>query len=266
MSTRGSVLSLVVATLLFSGCLGADDAPSAEASIGGGSSAPSGAPSASASQENAPPTAVLQPSVVQGQAPLLVVFTVTIGDPEGDAISFELDADGDGSADFDGAATIDVEFTYGEAGQYTAALTATDGANEVTQSVNITVTPAAGAEVPEPIVIQGTILAGAGGCAVYCAETPTGNRDPFELNALVNNFTAEITWGGGAVDLDWGVETPSGILANQERDFDLPLPGNYAEPLFVDSPTYLAEFGTWHILIWPGAVVAGTYEVTITFQ
>jgi len=78
-----------------------------------------------------------------GEAPLEVQFSATIGDPDGDAMTYEWDFD-DGSPTKTGSAskksTIKTEHTYTSAGTYEATLTVSDGKGEsTTESVTVVV-------------------------------------------------------------------------------------------------------------------------------
>jgi glucose/arabinose dehydrogenase len=76
---------------------------------------------------NQPPTASAVATPQTGDAPLTVSFDGTgSSDPDGDALSYAWDLDGDGQ--FDDAATAQASFTYTVAGSYTATLRVTDPA------------------------------------------------------------------------------------------------------------------------------------------
>lgn len=145
------------AILLFtalSGCL-ADDAEPAAAS-----ETPSPTPSGNAtatqapsnvSVPNTPPTANLSSDLPNGTAPLNVTFTVEGDDEDGDALNWTLDADGDGTADYNGTelpSTIVHE--YVEAGNYTALLNVTDAEAFVTANLTLVIEiPALGSPMCE---------------------------------------------------------------------------------------------------------------------
>jgi PKD repeat protein len=95
--------------------------------------------------------------VTSGEAPLSVTFSINVTDVDGDAVSWTLDADGDGTPDLEGNGTGGASFTYESQGNFTAVLNATDGSATATASLGITVHAAVpqgpcGAE-PEPCVI-----------------------------------------------------------------------------------------------------------------
>jgi glucose/arabinose dehydrogenase/PKD repeat protein len=75
--------------------------------------------------QNQPPIAVASASPTSGAAPLTVAFNGTASsDPDGDALTFAWDLDGDGA--FDDATTATASFTYTQAGSYVASLRVTD--------------------------------------------------------------------------------------------------------------------------------------------
>lgn len=74
---------------------------------------------------NQPPTAVALASPASGAAPLAVAFDGRASsDPEGGALAYAWDLDGDGQ--FDDAAAGQAGYTYAQAGSYTARLRVTD--------------------------------------------------------------------------------------------------------------------------------------------
>jgi glucose/arabinose dehydrogenase len=88
---------------------------------------------------NQPPIAVATATPTSGSAPLTVSFNGTGSrDPEGAALTYAWDLDGDGA--YDDAATATATFTYTVQGSYTARLRVTDNAgSSATASVTITV-------------------------------------------------------------------------------------------------------------------------------
>ncbi|CAN5826136.1 hypothetical protein BH23ACT10_BH23ACT10_39400 [soil metagenome] len=91
---------------------------------------------------NQPPTAVATATPNEGTAPLDVTFDATAStDPEGQALTFAWDLDGDGA--FDDASGAQSQWTYTEGGTYTATVKVTDpegatDADAVTITVNNT--------------------------------------------------------------------------------------------------------------------------------
>jgi glucose/arabinose dehydrogenase len=98
--------------------------------------------------QNQPPIAVASANPTSGAAPLAVAFDGTASsDPDGDALSYAWDLDGDGAFDDGTAATA--SFTYTQPATYSATLRVTDpsGASG-TSSVTIT----AGNTPPVPVI------------------------------------------------------------------------------------------------------------------
>jgi glucose/arabinose dehydrogenase len=88
---------------------------------------------------NQPPTAVVSATPTSGSAPLTVNFTSTGSrDPEGGALTYAWDLDGDGAYDDGTGATA--TYTYTTQGSYTARIRVTDsGGLSATDAVTITV-------------------------------------------------------------------------------------------------------------------------------
>jgi PKD repeat protein len=79
-----------------------------------------------AEPSNQTPTAVATASPSSGVAPLSVIFDATgSSDPDGDALTYEWDLDGDGQ--FDDSTGAQASFTYTASGSYTATLRVSDG-------------------------------------------------------------------------------------------------------------------------------------------
>jgi glucose/arabinose dehydrogenase/PKD repeat protein len=87
--------------------------------------------------QNQPPIAVATANPTSGPAPLTVAFDgSTSSDPDGDALTYAWDLDGDGA--FDDATTGTASYTYTEPGTYTATLRVTDPSGaSATSSVTI---------------------------------------------------------------------------------------------------------------------------------
>lgn len=89
--------------------------------------------------QNQPPIAVASANPTSGAAPLTVAFSgAASSDPDGDALTFAWDLDGDGA--FDDGAAATASFTYTQPGSYIATLRVTDPAAATgTSSVTISV-------------------------------------------------------------------------------------------------------------------------------
>jgi PKD repeat protein len=89
---------------------------------------------------NQPPVAVASANPTSGAAPLTVAFDGSgSSDPNGDAITYAWDLDGDGL--FDDSTAVQPTFTYTQSGSYTARLRVTDtgSASDVSDPIVITV-------------------------------------------------------------------------------------------------------------------------------
>ncbi len=143
---RALIVSSLVLVGALSGCLADEPKPastseSTSPSDGGNSTAsPSATNATVAPADNVPPTANLSSDVANGTAPLNVTFTVDGADKDGDALNWTLDADGDGTADYNGTALpSEVVHEYLEAGNYTAVLNVTDGEHFAESNVTLVV-------------------------------------------------------------------------------------------------------------------------------
>lgn len=88
--------------------------------------------------ETGPPSAHVTASPLNGSAPLLVNFTLTGSDPDGDALNWTL-VFGDGNSTNGTTLPADVNHTYAMTGNWTAMLTVDAGSDNATSSVLITV-------------------------------------------------------------------------------------------------------------------------------
>ncbi len=185
------------------------------------------------------PSAVLEASTPTGAAPLEVRFTINGTDPDGDALSWGLDVNGDGTLDSNGTSVpAQVNHTF-EAGTYVVNLTVSDGSESAHASVNITVSAdVAGGAAPVQVV-DGEYVVGAEGCmaAGYdVAETDGGaaaggttnevTRIQFDVDplSLGRAYTAVFSFDQGylyvAVDFyDGGDALVSGQNTGQAPNF-----------------------------------------------
>jgi PKD repeat protein len=79
-------------------------------------------------QPNQAPTCSVQPTPQSGPAPLAVTFSMSASDPDGSIASWQLDANGDGSADMsgNGAPPSTRTYTYSASGNYSVVLIVRD--------------------------------------------------------------------------------------------------------------------------------------------
>jgi glucose/arabinose dehydrogenase len=100
---------------------------------------------------NNPPTAVATANPTSGPAPLTVQFNGSgSSDPDGDALSYAWDLDGDGA--YDDSTVVNPSFTYTAAGTYTARLRVTDARGASSLSAPITINVGAGNTPPTPVI------------------------------------------------------------------------------------------------------------------
>jgi PKD repeat protein len=100
---------------------------------------------------NTPPNAVATASPTSGPAPLTVQFNGSgSSDPDGDALSYAWDLDGDGA--YDDSTAANPSFTYATAGTYTTRLRVTDARGASSLGVPITITVGAGNTAPTPVI------------------------------------------------------------------------------------------------------------------
>jgi PKD repeat protein len=100
---------------------------------------------------NNPPQAVASANPTSGPAPLNVQFTGSgSSDPDGDAITYAWDLDGDGAHDDSTAANP--SFTYATAGTFQVRLRVTDARGASSVSTPITITVGGGNTAPTPVI------------------------------------------------------------------------------------------------------------------
>jgi len=100
---------------------------------------------------NNPPSAVATASPTSGPAPLTVQFTGSgSSDPDGDAITYSWDLNGDGV--YGDSTAANPSFTYASAGTYTARLQVTDARGASSLSAPVTITVGAGNTAPTPVI------------------------------------------------------------------------------------------------------------------
>lgn len=161
---RTVVVSTILVLTALSGCLSEPTGTSVEtttasvtgstsgtpAATGSGSSTPTPTTTAPAPGPNSPPTANLTSDVANGTVPLNVTFTIDGSDADGDELTWTLDADGDGTEDFNGTGVpTAVTYEFNETGSFTAVLKVTDGEAFAEATVMIAVEEAAAAEPKE---------------------------------------------------------------------------------------------------------------------
>ena len=100
---------------------------------------------------NTPPQAVASANPTSGPPPLNVQFTGSgSSDPDGDAITYAWDLDGDGA--YDDSTLANPSFTYTTAGTYQARLRVTDARGASSVSAPVTITVGGGNTPPTPVI------------------------------------------------------------------------------------------------------------------
>jgi glucose/arabinose dehydrogenase len=100
---------------------------------------------------NNPPNAVATANPTSGPAPLTVQFDGSgSSDPDGDALSYAWDLNGDGV--YGDSTAVRPSFTYATAGTYTVRLRVTDARGASSVSAPITITVGAGNTPPTPVI------------------------------------------------------------------------------------------------------------------
>jgi glucose/arabinose dehydrogenase len=100
---------------------------------------------------NNPPNAVATASPTSGPAPLTVQFTGSgSSDPDGDALSYSWDLNGDGT--YGDSTAANPSFTYTTAGTYPVTLRVTDSRGASSTSAPVTITVGAGNTAPTAVI------------------------------------------------------------------------------------------------------------------
>jgi glucose/arabinose dehydrogenase len=100
---------------------------------------------------NNPPTAVATANPTSGPAPLTVQFNGSgSSDPDGDALSYSWDLNGDGT--YGDSTAANPSFTYTTAGTYPVTLRVTDARGASSVSAPVTITVGAGNTPPTPVI------------------------------------------------------------------------------------------------------------------
>jgi hypothetical protein len=124
-----------------------------------------------------------------GPAPLTVQFTGNgSSDPDGDALSYAWDLDGDGA--YDDSTAANPSFTYSTAGTYTARLRVTDARGASSLSAPITITVGAGNTPPTPVIDTPTSsLTWAVGDTINFSGHATDTQDALTWTVVLHHCT-----------------------------------------------------------------------------
>lgn len=159
-------------------------------------------PPTTAPAENRPPIVKLTASPPAGPAPLNVSFTLEASDPEGQAVWYWFDANGDGLYDKQGNSLelpLAFVYRYPAEGLYAARLWGSDGPNEVVAQKAMDIGP----PIPVPIQhVTGSYAAGLPDACQGSSNVPGGfvgfDVDPRTVN---HTFYANYTFDTQAVSL-----------------------------------------------------------------
>jgi PKD repeat protein len=218
---RTPIAIALVAMVALSGCMGSQEDPAAasddenpQPSASDAGPDPGSSPDPGVI-ENVPPNATLDASVLNGSAPLEVVFTLDGSDADGDELTWKIDKDGDGYTDEQGGLLpYEVNTTFEEAGLYVVTLMVSDGTDSVNASVEINVTGVpAGARV--------LYLVGDGSTTVV--TDPTTAQADANQPAVTDKVLSSV---GNGNDRSTYIVAPSGNPGSV---------GNYLLPTFIGS-------------------------------
>lgn len=221
---------------------------------------------------NHAPTGSMIVSATKGNAPLKVNFTLDGTDQDHDALSWTVDANGDGHADSKGTTLpARANFTYATPGLYKVTYKITDGKQDVSYPATVNVTSNVPHGAQAPITITGSITgAYLGAPAVGGVGYSNVDNHPFAVTSVAKNMTVHLEWAASGVDLDMYLAAPDGTSAGSSSSYNIPVDpsGTFAatEPdIVVTDEALLGQLGDWVVTIAPGEAVQTTYTVTITF-
>ncbi len=217
---RGIVALLLVMSLL-AGCTSDDAGPQAnaedeyvqselppanDATPAEQESTPNeGAPASNETGESSatvdqPPTLAINASMVTGTAPIDITFDLTGTDVEGSELAWLFDADGDGLSEAEGESLpANFTMTYEAAGTFNATLWATDGTNNVTEVIAITIAAPNSVEhwyisgIDDGSCVTGTLVANLANAAGGLSCTFMGQNPVFgpTIGALIYEMPSE---------------------------------------------------------------------------
>lgn len=180
----------------------------------------------SGGSDNQAPVGAIAASIEQGQVPVNVTFELTGSDPDGDALTWHLDVDGDGITDKSGESLPATEtHNYTEIGLYNVTFVITD-AKGASNTYQLAINATAAAEGSGPILeATGSYLAGSPGLCAYGAGGPGGDANatdgttyggvPFSLNLVGKVITVEYTFTAPPGGLVVAFPNDTGAFAGQ---------------------------------------------------
>jgi len=231
---RASLCAVLLASFVLAGCASSSKDTSSSASgttshgattsrssgpggVGGGTTGPSGGPSGGPTSGGNPannhaPAGTISANIQKGTLPLNVTFSLTGNDQDGDKLTWNLDADGDGKTDKSGdSLPATTSYNYTKAGNFTAKYVISDGKTTTTYPLPINVTAAAGGDGPSWSATGGYTVGGPeNGClGAYQGSNanlgPTSGQDYAPMTvppaAIGKDFTATYQYSGTVVAL-----------------------------------------------------------------
>lgn len=224
-------------------------------------------------EANQAPTGTLSASITQGEVPVDVAFTFEGSDPDGDALSWTFDANGDGTFEAEGTELpAAYNHSYADTGSYLANFTLSDG--DLSTSYEVTINATAAAEAApdfSTIVISGTIS------GLYVAEPVVTGAGPgyitdpnvheFEVPGVASAIDFLLEWGDMALDLDFEVFAVDGSEVAGAANYNDPVIGDGAasESAQVTDAAALSQVGTWTVEVLSAGSYEADYTVTVTF-
>lgn len=271
--------SVLVLSTLFGGCVGGEekdadpttsDAPGPSDSAGT-SSSPGTSPVAD--ENNTAPNLTFTPSVANGSAPINITFTLDASDGEGDALTWTIDADGDGETDGNGTSDdlpAEFNFTFAAPGVFNATFVASDGELEANKTIAIEIVEGVPAftDLSFSGTISGLWVGDVTGVTGQGAYLPPDGEDvhTFDLTAAPTKMTVSLSWDGmQGYDLDLILFSPDG--EEVARATSVNIPGDDAEePIIVEDATILAKSGTWTMEVLSAGSLECDYEILVDFE
>lgn len=175
---------------------------------------------ATSETENAVPVLTVTADVVNGTAPLLVNFTLSVQD-DSESITWAFFIDGNETLAGEGA-TAAFNHTF-EAGTYNVTVTASDGEHTVQETLEVTGVP--GEEGPEPVTLTGSYVAGGPhqGCVIALFTLGPDNGATYHRAAITPElvgqpYAAEWTFDAPAAAVHIAWVKGSGIFQDDSSD------------------------------------------------
>ncbi|MFA5944554.1 MAG: PKD domain-containing protein [Candidatus Thermoplasmatota archaeon] len=259
MGLKPLVASIILISLAFAGCSGANDenpdptTSGSTTSTSSGSSTGTGTSSSSTGPRvNHAPTGAINASVSNGAIPLLVNFTLSGHDADGDALNWTL-AFGDGNQTNGTQLPAKVGHNFTAGGAFNVTYTLTDGRNSTIYSTLVNATGGSvSAPTQGPTQLKGTVT-----CLPTIVQNGEIEGGSHELvvqegqTRLTLTLTYEDPSGEGVTDLDFEVTDSAGKGQASEEVGPEP-------PLVFENP----KTGTWTLAI-TGYSCAGQADYTV---